>query len=120
MVNQDDVSGANDRSTFFSAISYKIKTGVTSGLEIEPKAVYRGVNGFNDILDLGANLSYGGNKLNVFGMYHSTKSATVGIGMNYQNLGFGGIYTTSTSALSGYTNGNFELSLRANLLKLTK
>ena len=53
-------------------------------------------------------------------MYHSTKSATVGIGMNYQNLGFSGIYTTSTSALSGYTSGNFELSLKANLLNKQK
>lgn len=120
IVKQDEVIGAVDRSTFFSAISYKIKTGVSAGLEIEPKAVYRGVNGFNDILDLGANFSYGGNKLNVFGMYHSTKSATFGMGMNYQNFGFGGMYTTSTSALSGYTNGNFELSLKANLLNKIK
>jgi len=117
IVKQDEVVGAIDRSTFFSAMSYKIKTGVSAGLEIEPKAVYRGVNGFNDILDVGANFSYGENKLNFFGMYHSTKSATFGMGMNYQNFGFGGMYTTSTSALSGYTNGNFELSLRANLLK---
>jgi hypothetical protein len=50
-------------------------------------------------------------------MYHSTKSATIGIGMNYQNFGFSGIYTTITSALSRYTDGNFELSLKANLLK---
>lgn len=120
IVKQDEVVGAIDRSTFFSAISYKIKTGISSGLDIEPKAVYRGVNGFNDILDLGANLSYGGNKLNFFGMYHSTRSATFGMGMNYQNFGFGGMYTTSTSALSGYTNGNFELSLRANLLNKAK
>jgi type IX secretion system PorP/SprF family membrane protein len=120
IVKQDEVVGAIDRSTFFSAISYKIKTGISSGLDIEPKAVYRGVNGFNDILDLGANLSYGGNKLNFFGMYHSTRSATFGMGMNYQNFGFGGMYTTSTSALSGYTNGNFELSLRANLLSKTR
>jgi type IX secretion system PorP/SprF family membrane protein len=117
MVKQEDVSGAVDRSTFFSAISYKIKTGVTSGLEIEPKAVYRGVYGFNDIIDLGANLSYGQNKLNIFGMYHSTQSATVGTGINYQNFEFRAIYTTSTSDLSGYTNGNFELSLKANLLR---
>jgi type IX secretion system PorP/SprF family membrane protein len=120
ILKQDEIRGAIDRTTFFSALSYKIKTGLNTGLEIEPKVVYRGVNGFNDILDLGANIGYEGNKLNIFGMYHSTKSATIGMGLNYQNFGFSGIYTTSTSALSGYTNGNFELSLKANLLKLKK
>ena len=117
ILKQDEVRGTVDRSTFFSAISYKIQTGVSSSLQIEPKAVYRGVNGLDNILDLGANLSYAGNKVNLFGMYHSTQSATFGLGMNYQNFGFGGMYTTSTSALSGYTNGNFELNLKLNLFK---
>jgi len=117
ILKQDDIRGNIDRSTFFSAISYKIQTGESIGLEIEPKAVYRGVKGLNNILDLGANLSYAGNKLNLFGMYHSTQSATVGIGFNYQSIGFSGMYTTSTYALSSYTNGNFEISLRANLFK---
>jgi len=114
---QNEVRGTIDHPTFFSAISYKIQTGAGTDLEIEPKAVYRGVNGLNNILDLGANLSYAGNKLNLFGMYHSTQSATYGIGMIYQNIGFSGMYNTSTSALSNYTNGNFEISLKVNLFK---
>jgi len=117
ILKQDEIRGLIDRPTFFSAISYKIQTGAETDLQIEPKAVYRGVNGFNNILDLGANLSYAGNKLNLFGMYHSTQSATYGIGMNYQNIGFSGMYNTSTAALSNYTNGNFEISLKVNLFK---
>jgi type IX secretion system PorP/SprF family membrane protein len=117
ILKQDDIRGIVDRSTFFSAISYKIQTGPGTDLQIEPKAVYRGVNGLNNMLDLGANLSYAGNKLNLFGMYHSTKSATFGMGLNYQNIGFSGIYNTSTAALSSYTDGNFELSLKLNLFK---
>jgi len=120
ILKQDEIRGTVDRSTFFSAISYKIKTGASTDLEIEPKAVYRGVNGLNNMLDLGANLSYAGNKLNLFGMYHSTKSATFGMGLNYQNIGFSGMYNTSTAALRSYTEGNFELSLKVNLFDKTK
>lgn len=120
ILKKDEVRGTVDRSTFFSAISYKIQTGVREGLEIEPKIVYRGVNGLSNILDLGANISYAESKLNLFGMYHSSKSATFGLGMNYQSLGFSGMYKTSTSALSGYVDGNFELSLKMNLLKSRK
>jgi len=118
---KDESPGEVYRSTFLSAISYKIQTGASSsGLEIEPKAVYRGVKGFDNILDIGANLSYAGNKFNLFGMYHNTQSTTLGFGMNYQSLGFSGMYTTSTSALRGYVDGNFELSFKVNLLKSRK
>lgn len=119
-LKRDEVRAVVDRSTFFSAISYKIKAGVASTLEIEPKAVYRGVNGFDNILDIGANLSYAGNKFNLFGMYHSSQSATFGFGLNYHSLGFCGMYSTSTSALRGYADGNFEIGLKINLLKTRK
>lgn len=119
-LKRDEVRAVVDRSTFFSAISYKIKAGVASALEIEPKAVYRGVNGFDNILDIGANLSYAGNKFNLFGMYHSSQSATFGFGLNYHSLGFCGMYSTSTSALRGYADGNFEIGLKINLLKTRK
>lgn len=117
VIKRDMINGSVNQSTFFSAISYKFRTGLKDGLEIEPKAVYRGINGLDNIFDIGANLSYGLNKLNFFGMYHSTKSTTFGLGMNYQSFGFSGMYTTSTSALNNYTNGDFELTIKAILFK---
>ena len=106
-----------DRSTFFSAISYKVQLSADRGLGIEPKVAYRGVKGFDNMLDVGANLSYANNQVNFFGMYHSSNSATFGLGLNYQSMGFNVIYTTATTALYSYASGTFEIGLKLNLFK---
>ena len=116
-LNKDVNGNTVDRSTFFSAISYKFDLEGEGGFGLEPKLAYRGVKGLDNIMDAGLNLTYANNKINVFGMYHSTKSSTFGVGLNYQNLGFGGMYSTANSILSNYSNGNFELSLKMILFK---
>lgn len=105
-----------DRSTFFSSISYKLQLNAVESIGIEPKVAFRGVKGFDNILDAGANLSFANNQLNFFGMYHSSKSATCGLGFNYHSIGFNAIYTSAPMALSGYTNGSYEIGLKLNLL----
>jgi type IX secretion system PorP/SprF family membrane protein len=95
---RDIANNPADRSTFFSAISYKMQLSAAGGFGIEPKVAYRGVKGLNNILDAGANLSYANNQVNFFGMYHSSKSATYGLGLNY------------------HSNGSFEIGLKLNLL----
>lgn len=113
---RDILNNPVDRSTFFSAISYKaLLSDGPEAFGLEPKISYRGVKNFDNILDIGANLTYANNRVNLFGMYHSSESATFGLGLNYQSIGFVGMYSTATSALSGYTNGNFEISLKVNL-----
>jgi type IX secretion system PorP/SprF family membrane protein len=114
LFKKDLTTNSVDRSTFYSAISYKLPL---TGFGLEPKVAYRGVKGFDNILDAGANLSYLDNKISLFGMYHSSKSSTFGVGLNYQSIGFSGMYSTATSALSNYANGNFEISIKANLFK---
>lgn len=116
-LNKDMNSNTIDRSTFFSAISYQFDLEGDGGFGLEPKIAYRGVKGLDNIMDAGLNLTYANNKVNVFGMYHSTKSTTFGLGLNYQNLGFSGMYSTSNSVLSNYTNGNFEIGLKMILLR---
>ena len=106
-----------DRSTFYSAASYKLSLSEgVGGFGLEPMVAFRGVKGMDNIIDAGANLTYD-EKLNLFGMYHSSKSATIGIGMKYLSFGINGMYTTATSALRNYANGNFEVSLSMRLLK---
>lgn len=105
-----------DVATFYSAASYRIKLeeGI-NGMEIEPKVAYRGVKGFDNIWDAGAQLSLSDQQLLFTGMYHSSKSASFGFGMDFRKKYLiSGLYTTQTSALSGYTNGSFELNLRIN------
>lgn len=111
---KDMVQDYIDRPTFFSAISYKIRAGGPAGIGIEPKVVYRGIKGLDNILDIGANLTYA-ERISLFGMYHTSQSASFGLGMSYQSISFSGIYTTSTAALSPYNDGNFEIGLKAHI-----
>ncbi|SDJ33814.1 type IX secretion system membrane protein, PorP/SprF family [Pedobacter sp. ok626] len=118
-VLKKDVIKLADVATFYTAASYKI--GISEGVEgmdIEPKVAYRGVKGFDNIWDAGAQMSIANKQVFLLGMYHSTKNATFGLGMDYKKRYLvSGTYTTQTSALSSYTNGSFELNLRVNLTK---
>lgn len=116
-IKQEDDNDV-DRSLFYAAVSYKINTGTgANAIEIEPKVAYRGVKGYDNIWDAGANFNFT-NKVFLMGMYHSSKSASFGAGMNYKSsLAIMGFYTTETSALQGSANGTFEISLKATLFK---
>ena len=106
-----------DRSIYFTAASYKFDFGETiNAISLEPKVAFRGVKGYTNILDVGANLMLANNQLSFQGIYHSTKSATFGFGLNKNTFSILAFYTTETAAINNYTNGNFELNLRLHLL----
>ena len=113
----DDNANTVDHSLFYTALSYKFYfEQYLDGLGIEPLAAFRGVKGFDNIGDFGANLTFANNAVSLSGMYHTSKSATIGMGVNFRkSISILGIYTTETSALSGYTKGNFEVALKARL-----
>ena len=115
---KDDNSNTVDRSLFFTAVSYKFYFPASlNGLGIEPKVAYRGVKGYDNFADIGANLTFANNAVSLMGIYHSSQSASFAMGVNYKKFfSVLGIYTTETAALSGYTNGNFELALKLNVL----
>jgi type IX secretion system PorP/SprF family membrane protein len=115
-VFNDEISNTVDRSTFFSAVSYKMTSGALGGLELEPKVCYRGVKNQDNVLDLGTRLSFSNNQIYSMMMYHSTQSATFGLGLNYRSsLAITGMYSTSTSAFSNYSNGSFEIGIRGSI-----
>lgn len=118
-VLKKDVIKLADVATFYTAVSYKINISEgVEGMDLEPKVAYRGVKGFDNIWDAGAQLSIANKQVLLLGMYHSTKNVTFGLGMDYKKKYLiSGTYTTQTSALSSYTNGSFELNLRLNLSK---
>lgn len=116
-LKKDINTDAVNRGTFFTSISYKFPGDADGGFGIEPKVACRGVKGMDNIIDVGANVSYANNRVNLFGMYHSSKSSTFGVGLNYLNIGFSGMYSTATSALSSYANDNFEVSMKVKLFQ---
>jgi len=116
---ETDNNNTVNYATFYSAVSYKLNfgSGMTAG-SLEPKVAFRGINGYKNLLDAGANLGIINNQIILSGMYHSSKSATFGLGINYRkSLSILGMYTTETADLSGYTNGNFEIGIRYHHLK---
>lgn len=118
-VLKKDVIKLADVTTFYAAASYKLKISEDlNGLDLEPKVAYRGVKGFDNIWDAGAQLEIANRQVFIMGLYHSSESATFGLGMDFRKKYMvSGMYTTQTSALSAYTNGSFELNLRLSLGK---
>jgi type IX secretion system PorP/SprF family membrane protein len=104
-----------NRSTFFSAISYKTKINLNQGvnpLGIEPKVVYRGLDGIKSLVDVGANWTFLQEKVNVVTMYHSTQAVTLGLGARYKALGLTALHTTKGHDLKLQEQSNFEIGLQ--------
>jgi type IX secretion system PorP/SprF family membrane protein len=110
----DDIQ---NRSTFLMAASYRFLVG--GALEyVEPKVMYRGVQGLNNIVDMGVNLVFLHHILNVFGMAHTTKNYTVGAGLHYKNtLSVRMAYTSQASGLANYFDGNYEVGVGLTLFR---
>ena len=110
-INKDRVDEV-DYLLFFSAISYKLQTNL--GI-VEPKLAFRGIKGFKNVVDLGANLalkSTSASNLNFLAIYHSSKSATVGMGLLFnEKYSFNTSYTIGTSQLNSYAVGDLEIGL---------
>jgi type IX secretion system PorP/SprF family membrane protein len=110
----DDNKSLANRATFFGAASYKWYVNKDeNGISIEPKIAYRGISGNDDIIDAGANVGLLKNRINVFGMYHSSKNITAGIGIKISEIAqFTAGYTTQSSDYKSYSSGDYEAGLR--------
>jgi type IX secretion system PorP/SprF family membrane protein len=119
---KDELNAVADRSTFFSAVSYSFFfPNAVDGLGVVPKIGFRGVEGFSNIVDIGANFTVANKSASVMAVYHSSQSATFGLGATLKSIGsINANYTTSTSALRGYTSGNFQIGLQLHLEKKEK
>ena len=110
--NQNTVDG----STYLLAMSYKIGTTLDV-VSIEPKISFRGAKDIDNIWDIGTNLKLENNLISILGMYHSDKSSTFGVGLNYENFFIQGFYTSQLAGERQRTGGDFEINLKINLLK---
>lgn len=109
-------SNSVNRGNFFAAAAYQFSLVDSSQeqLILTPKAVFRSISQLANVYDFGASLKY--NKtVSLYGMYHSSNNASVGLGLSYSNFDFLATYTSSTAKISNYTNGNFEIALAYKL-----
>ena len=113
---EKDDQNTIDGSTYFAAVSYKIGTQLDV-LSLEPKISFRGAKDIDNIWDIGTNLKLEKNILSFLAMYHSDKSSTFGVGVNYDRYFIQGFYTSQLAAERQRTGGDFEINLKINLFK---
>lgn len=103
-----------NRATFFTAISYRFNFGQEeSSVSVEPKLCYRGVKGYENIMDIGASIGFMDNMFGVQGMYHSSKNFTGGVTINYKSrFGLLLLYNSQPPILSEYMKANVELGVK--------
>jgi type IX secretion system PorP/SprF family membrane protein len=104
-----------NKSLFSAAASYKF--GEAKDIVLEPKAVFRAVKGASSIVDAGVNVAFNEGLFSLQGLYHSSKNATFGVGINKASYAILAFYTTNTASLNYNANGDFELGVRFNLSK---
>jgi type IX secretion system PorP/SprF family membrane protein len=104
-----------DFGMFYTAVGYKIKL---TDWHVEPKVAYRGVRNFQNIVDVGAEISTSSDQLLFMGMYHSNK--TMSFGLTYhqkKDWKLFLLYNNPTQELKSYATGTFEIGLQLNLIK---
>lgn len=113
--------GAANLARYYAAASYQYQLSGTNSTVLEPKLAFRAVDGFKDIFDLGLNVRFIDDKLNIFGLYHTSQSATFGLAAKLTaNMAMNFMYTSATAVLAGESSGSYEINLRLNLFKKNK
>jgi type IX secretion system PorP/SprF family membrane protein len=107
----------NGGGVFFTAASYRfLWEGAINALE--PKVCYRGIKGYDNILDVGFNMYLLNNVASAMAMYHTSKSFTAGIGVNIKKtLILQALYTTQTGGIRTYVDGTYEIGATVNLFR---
>lgn len=107
-----DVNDGYNYTTFYVSSSYKI--ALDNSLSIVPLAMYRGLKGYDGILDAGVNVLLAQEKFNVMALYHTNNNVSFGLGFTASNkYQFQASYAMPiNSNLRNYTYGGVELGLR--------
>ncbi|MCG8389728.1 MAG: PorP/SprF family type IX secretion system membrane protein [Cytophagales bacterium] len=101
----------------FVAAGYKflLKEGVNA-IGLTPRALYRKVREYEEIVDIGAQINFLDEKLSFFTMYHTSKSATFGVGVEIRDLVvFNSMFTTQSTEYDGDAGSTFEFALQLRL-----
>lgn len=113
LFHRDLLRNIADRALFFASASYKFNLQGRGLESIEPLFMFRGIQNYKNIFDAGVNMQFYDQKLFFNSIYHSTNSVTFGIGTLYKKqLNILVQYTTNTSDLQNYSNGEFEMALK--------
>ncbi|MRG46987.1 type IX secretion system membrane protein PorP/SprF [Chitinophaga sp. SYP-B3965] len=108
--------GVNGGGIFFSAAAYKFDLEGT--VSVEPKLCYRGIRGYDNILDVGVNVTFLKNVANVMAVYHTSNSLTTGIGVDImKTVMIQAMYTIQTGGMKTYVDGAYEIGATVHLFR---
>jgi type IX secretion system PorP/SprF family membrane protein len=108
---------AVDRSSFFTAASYKLDITTLGDYTLEPKVVYRGFKGLDNILDAGLRFGLSQYNIDLSGFYHTNQSVSLGVGFNLSKISLLISYTNDTGPLRTFANNTFEFGAKVNLFR---
>lgn len=107
-----------DNQIFYSAISYKIfVSSRINDFNIEPLAAFRGIRGYKDIVDVGANFSMPEYNMNISALYHTNEVISGSFGITLDKLGIFLSYSSFIGNTGAFANDGFELGLRYKFLE---
>jgi type IX secretion system PorP/SprF family membrane protein len=113
-----ELHNSTDYTTFYTAASYAIT--LQNNWVLNSKFAYRGVKGYNNLFDVGAELKTRDQQLGFLALYHSNKSSSFGLSYEHKTgWRLASMYTTSAANLQNYANGAVEFALQINLTKST-
>jgi type IX secretion system PorP/SprF family membrane protein len=105
-----------DYPVFYAAINYEMP--VSDGLMVNPKIAYRGIQNYNNTIDIGVQVQFK-EPFSISALYHSNQSYSLGVSYAYQNQWqLVCIYNTPSKNLKGLVNGIFEMGLRFRFANL--
>lgn len=105
-----------DRYLYMGAVSYRLTTYWEKQASFTPMVMYRVVQHYKNIWDVGLQAELEQGKLTASAIYHSTGSVTAGIGTVHQHrLSILCQFTTSTADLASYSSGQFEIAAKYKL-----
>jgi len=107
-----------DYPIFYAAIDYEMQ--LNDDLVLNPKLAFRGIQNYNNIIDIGAQLQFK-EPFSVSALYHSNQSYSLGVSYAYDNQWqLVCMYNTPTKNLKGLANGIFEMGIRFRFANLGK
>jgi type IX secretion system PorP/SprF family membrane protein len=108
----------SDYPIFYAAANYEMQ--ISDALMINPKIAFRGIQNYNNILDLGVQVQFK-EPFYISALYHSNQSYSLGVAYAYENQWqLVCMYNTPTQNLKGLANGIFEMGLRFRFSNLAK
>lgn len=116
MIYSGNVNDGYNYSTFYFSAAYQVLKGP---VKLTPKVLYRGLDGYDNIIDVGVNTQFADDKFNFLAFYHSSNSISLGFGFNVlKKCQVQASYSLPvSSSLKKYTYGAVELGAKVNFSK---